>query len=118
MDSSAHLSGAKAGRMASIPFSEIVKDCPAWLKRTNYFFDAYVVLIFLWLALRTSGVFHWKQVELPVVAGFLFLSAVCMTFYAVLFPCCLESYLAAPPGEPTDKHALPEMFPLQFRLFR
>src|SRR5277367_2895366 len=61
--SAAYLSGAKAARMASIPFSEVVKDCPAWLKRTDYFFDAYVVLIFCWVALRTSGVFHWKQVE-------------------------------------------------------
>jgi hypothetical protein len=82
--SAAYLSGAKAARMASIPFipfSEVVKDCPAWLKRTNYFSDAYVVLIFLGLVLRTSGVFHWKQVELPVGAGFLFMSAVSMTFY-------------------------------------
>jgi hypothetical protein len=71
--------------MARIPFSEVVKDCPAWLKRTDYFLDAYTVVIFLGIALRTSGVFHWKQVELPVGAGFLFLSAVCMTFYAGSF---------------------------------
>jgi len=97
--SSAHLSGAKAGRMASIPFSEVVKDCPAWLKRTNYFFDAYVVLIFLGLALRTSGVFHWKQVELPVGAGFLFLSAVCMTFYAGSFSMLFGKLFGRPTGE-------------------
>lgn len=83
--SAAYLSGAKAARMARIPFSEVVKDCPAWLKRTDYFFDAYVVLIFCWVAIRTSGVFQWKQVELPPGAGFLFLSAVCMTFYAGSF---------------------------------
>ncbi len=81
----AYLSGAKAGRMAGIPLSEVVKDCPAWLKRTDYFFSAYAVLIVLGLALRTSGVFHWKQVELPVSAGFLFDSALCMMFYAGSF---------------------------------
>jgi hypothetical protein len=81
----AYLSGAKAGRMAAIPFSEVVKDCPTWLKRTDYFFSAYAVLIVLGCALRSSGGFHWKQVELPVSAGFLFVSALCMMFYTGSF---------------------------------
>jgi len=81
----AYLSGAKAGRMAGIPFSEVVKDCPTWLKRTDYFFSAYAFLIFLALALRTLGVFHWKRVEFPLPAGFLFFSAFCMMFYAGSF---------------------------------
>jgi hypothetical protein len=99
--SAAYLSGAKTARMASIPFSEVVRGCPAWLKRTNYFSDAYVVLIFLWLALRTSGIFHWKTVELPVGAGFLFMSAVSMTFYVGSFSMLFGKLFGPPPGEPT-----------------
>lgn len=76
----AYLSGAKAGRMAAIPFSEVVKDCPTWLKRTDYFFSAYAALIFLGVALGTAGIF-----KLPLATGFLFLSAVCMIFYAGSF---------------------------------
>lgn len=78
----AFLSGAKAGRMAGIPLSEVVKDCPTWLKRTYYFFSAYTVVIFLGFALTASGFFHWKQVQLPVSTGALFFSAFCMMFYA------------------------------------
>src|SRR5882672_6284620 len=73
--SAAYLSGAKAGRMAGIPLSEVVKDCPDWLKRTDYFFFAYAGLIFLGFALRASGLFHWRKIELPVTTGFLFFSA-------------------------------------------
>ena len=99
--SAACLSGAKSGRMASIPFKEVVKGCPAWLKRTNYLSDAYVVLIFLRLVLRTSGLFHWKKVELPAGAGFLFMSAVSMTFYVGSFSMLFGKLFGPPPGEPT-----------------
>lgn len=83
--SAAYLSRAKAGRMASIPVSEVVKDCPTWLKRTNYFFFAYTGLIFLWVGLRAPGLFHWGKVELPTRTGFVIFSAFSMTFYVGSF---------------------------------
>ena len=83
--SAVYLSGAKAGRMALIPASEVVKDCPAWLKRTDYFFSAYLGLVLLWLALRFPEVFHWRKVELPATAGFVIFSAFSMMFYVGAF---------------------------------
>jgi hypothetical protein len=83
--SAAYLSGAKAGRMGLIPLSEVVKDCPTWLKRTNYFFFAYTGLIFLWVALRAPGLLHWRKVELPATAAFVFFSAFSMLFYVGSF---------------------------------
>ena len=82
--SAAYLSGAKAGRMG-IPVSEVVKDCPAWLKRTDYFFSAYLGLVLLWLALRFPEVFHGRKVELPATAGFVIFSAFSMMFYVGAF---------------------------------
>ena len=83
--SAAYLSGAKAGRMGLIPIGEVVKDCPTWLKRTNYFFFAYTGLIFLWVALRAPGIFHWRKVELSATAGFVVFSTFSMMFYAGSF---------------------------------
>ena len=83
--SAAYLSGAKAGRMAAVLVSEVVKDCPAWLKRTNYFFFAYAGLIFLWVALRAPGLFHWRRVELSTLTGFIVFSAFSMMFYVGSF---------------------------------
>jgi hypothetical protein len=79
--SAAYLSSAGTSRMARILVSEVVKDCPTWLKRTNYFFFAYTGLIFLCVALRAPGLFHWRKVEMPAVAGFVFFSAFSMLFY-------------------------------------
>ncbi len=78
--SAAYLSGAKAV-WRGMPIGEIVKNCPTWLKRTEYFFSGYLGLIFLWEALRVPGIFHWRKVELPPVAGFVIFSAFSMTFY-------------------------------------
>ena len=83
--SAAYLSGAKAGRIAAILVSEVVKDCPAWLKRTNYFFFAYSWLINVWVALRAPGLFHWRRVELSVITGFIAFSALSMSFYVGSF---------------------------------
>jgi uncharacterized membrane protein len=81
----AYLSGAKAGRMGLIPISEVVKDCPTWLKRINYFFCACTGLIFLWVTLRALGLFHWRKVELPAVATFVVFSTFSMMFYVDSF---------------------------------
>jgi hypothetical protein len=83
--SAGYLSGAKPGRLGMIPVSEIVKGCPTWLKRTEYFFSAYMGLICLWLVLKAPGIFHWRKIELPAVAGFVFFSAFAMTFYTSSF---------------------------------
>jgi hypothetical protein len=83
--SAAYLSGTKAVRMGLIPISAIVKDCPTWLKRTEYFFFAYLGLICVWVALRPPGIFHWRKVELPARTGFVIFSAVAMSFYISSF---------------------------------
>jgi hypothetical protein len=83
--SAAYLSGAKPGRRGMIPSSEIVKGCPTWLKRKDYFFFAYMGLIFLWVALRAPRIFHWRKVELSATAGFAVFSAFSMTFYVSSF---------------------------------
>ncbi len=83
--SAAYLSGAKTGRMGMIPFSEIVKGCPTWLKKTEYFFSIYLGLICLGLALKAPGIFHWRTVELPTITGFVICSAFSMTFYVSSF---------------------------------
>jgi hypothetical protein len=83
--SAGYLSGAKPGRLGMIPGSEIVKGCPTWLKRTEYFFSAYMGLICLWLILKVPGIFHWRKIELPAVAGFVLFSAFAMTFYVSSF---------------------------------
>jgi hypothetical protein len=88
--SAAYLSGAKAGRMGLIPISEVVKDCPTWLKRTNYFFFAYTGLIFLWVVLRAPGIFHWRKVELSATAGFVVFSTFSMMFYVGSFSMLLR----------------------------
>jgi hypothetical protein len=80
----AYLSGAKAV-WRGVPIREIVKNCPTWLKRTEYFFSAYLGLIFLWGALSAPGIFHWRKVELSATAGFLIFSAFSMTFYMSSF---------------------------------
>jgi hypothetical protein len=82
--SAAYLSGAKAA-WRGMPIAEIVKNCPTWLKRTEYFFSAYFGLSFLWVALRTPGIFHWRKVELPTMTGFVILSAFSMSFYVGAF---------------------------------
>jgi hypothetical protein len=82
--SAAHLSGAKAG-WRGMPVGEIVKNCPTWLKRTDYFFSGYLGLILLWDALRVPGIFHWRKVELPPVAAFQDFSAFAMSFYVSSF---------------------------------
>jgi len=82
--SAAYLSGAKAVSRG-MPTREIVKNCPTWLKRTEYFFSAYLALICLWVALRAPGIFHWRKVELSATAGFLIFSAFSMTFYMSSF---------------------------------
>jgi hypothetical protein len=99
--SAAYLSGAKAGRMALIPLSEVVKDCPTWLKRTNYFFFADTGLIFLWVALRAPGLLHWRKVELPVTAAFVFFSAFSMTFYVGSYSMLLGKLFGETRGGPT-----------------
>jgi hypothetical protein len=82
--SAGYLSGAKAvGR--GIPFKEIVKDCPAWLKGTVYFFSAYLGLTCLWVALRAPVIFHWRKVALPGIAGLALLSTFAMSFYVDSF---------------------------------
>src|SRR5260370_42448704 len=43
--SAAYLSGTRAVRMGLIAISEIVKDYPTWLTRTDAFFFAYLRLI-------------------------------------------------------------------------
>src|SRR5258708_26229061 len=83
--SAGYLSGAKPGRIGMIPFSEIVKGCPTWLKRTEYFFSAYLGLIFLWIALKAPGIFHWRKVELPTIPGFVIFSAFTVSFYVSSF---------------------------------
>jgi hypothetical protein len=83
--SAANLSGARPARMGLIPQSEIVKGCPTWLKRTDYFFFAYVVLVLLWFVLRTPGILHGRKVDLPARDGFVIFSASSMTFYAGSF---------------------------------
>jgi hypothetical protein len=83
--SAGYLSGAKPGRLGMIPVSEIVKGCPTWLKRTEYFCSAYMGLICLWLVLKVPGIFHWKKIVLPAVAGFVFFSAFAITFYISSF---------------------------------
>jgi hypothetical protein len=82
--SAAYLSGAKAVSRG-MPTREIVKNCPTWLKRTEYFFSVYLGLILLWDALRVPGIFHWRKVELPPVAAFLGFSAFAMSFYVSSF---------------------------------
>jgi hypothetical protein len=95
----AYLSGAKAGRMGLISLSEVVKGCPTWLKRTNYFLFAYTGLIFFWAALRAPGIFHWRKVELPAITGFLFFSTLSMMFYVGSFSMLFGKLLARPrPG--------------------
>jgi uncharacterized membrane protein len=81
----AYLCGAKAGPRGRIPIGEVVKDCPTWLKRTNYFFFAYTGLIFLWVVLRAPGIFHWRKVELSAPTDFVFFSTFSMMFYASSF---------------------------------
>jgi uncharacterized membrane protein len=83
--SAAYLTGAKAGRMGLIPLNEVVKGCPTWLRRTNYFFFAYTGLIFFWVVLRALGILHWRKVELPVVTAYVVFSAFSMMFYVVSF---------------------------------
>ncbi len=83
--SAAYLGGAKPGRMGMVPFSEIVKGCPIWLKRAEYLFSAYMVLICLWVALRAPGIFHWRKVELSLTAGIAVFSAFAMSFYVSSF---------------------------------
>jgi len=83
--SAAYLVGAKPGRMGMVPLSEVVKGCPSWLKRTDYFLFAYLGLVLLWLALRAPETFHWRKVELPAVAGFVIFSAFSMAFYVSSF---------------------------------
>jgi len=83
--SAAYLGGAKPGRMGIIPFSEIVRGCPTWLRRAEYFFSSYMVLICLWVAIRASGIFHWRKVELPLTLGIVVFSAFSMSFYMSSF---------------------------------
>ena len=83
--SAAYLTGAKAGRMGIIPLKEVVKDCPTWLRRTNYFFSVYAGLIFLSVALRAPGILHWRKVKLLVVTAFVVFSAFSMMFYVGSF---------------------------------
>jgi hypothetical protein len=51
--SAGYLGGVKPIRIGTISVSEIVKGCPTWLKRTEYFFSAYMALIGLWLVLQS-----------------------------------------------------------------
>src|SRR5256885_2184055 len=83
--SAAYLTGAKAGRMGLIPLKEVVKECPTWLRRTDYFFSAYTGLIFLWVVLGAPGILHWRKAELPVVTAFVVFSAFSMMFYVGSF---------------------------------
>ena len=84
--SAAYLSGVKPGRMGMVPVREIVRGCPNWLKRTQYFFSAYVVLTCLWIVVRASGViFHWRKIELSFVTGIAVFSALAMSFYVSSF---------------------------------
>ena len=83
--SAAYLSGAKAGRLGLIALSEVVRDCPTWLKITNYFLFAYLGLILLCVVLRDPEIFHWRKVELSATAGFAVFSAFSMMFYVGSF---------------------------------
>lgn len=104
--SAAYLSGAKPGRMGMIPVSEIVKGCPTWLKRTEYFFSAYTGLICLWLALRVPGIFHWRKVELPTMTGFVIFSAFSLTFYASSFSMLFGKLFGENLQDPTSSDAI------------
>jgi hypothetical protein len=104
--SAAYLSGAKPGRMGMIPVSEIVKGCPTWLKRTEYFFSAYTGLICLWLALRVPGIFHWRKVELPRMIGFVIFSAFSMTFYVSSFSMLFGKLFGKNPQDSTSSGAI------------
>ena len=77
--SAGYLSGAKTGRMGTVPISEIVKGCPKWLKWTVYFFSAYLVLV--WLVVGSSEVYHWRKVEMPARMAFVVFSAFALLFY-------------------------------------
>jgi hypothetical protein len=79
----AYLGGARPGPRGMVPFSEIVKRCPTWLKRADYFIFVYGVLIFLWQT-RVLGV-HWRRVELSPIAGTAIESAFAMSFYVSSF---------------------------------
>jgi hypothetical protein len=79
-----YLSGTKVGRMG-VSIKEIVKGCPTWLRRTEYFFSAYVALVMVWLAFRSPGVFPLGKVELPARAAFVVFSAVSTAFYVSTF---------------------------------
>jgi hypothetical protein len=82
--SAGYLSGAKAGRMG-LPISEIVRGCPTWLRRTEYFFSAYLALVMVWLVSKSLGLFHWEKVEVPVTTAFVVFSAAAMSFYVSSF---------------------------------
>gem|GEM_PF-2178139 len=83
--SAAYLSDTKAVRTGLIPISAIVKHCPTWLKRTEYFSFAYLGLICVWVALSPPVIFHWGKIELPARTGFVIFSAFAMSFYVSSF---------------------------------
>jgi hypothetical protein len=78
------LSNTEAGGRG-IPFGEVVKDCPIWLKRTNYVFLAYLALTLLSVTFRYPGALHWRKVEMSDFDGLIVLSAFAMDFYLAAF---------------------------------
>jgi hypothetical protein len=105
--SAAYLSGAKAG-WRGMPIGEIVKNCPTWLRRTEYFFSAYLGLSFLWVALKTPGIFHWRKVELPTMTGFVIVSALSMSFYVGAFSMLFGKLFGGNRTETTSSNARQE----------
>jgi hypothetical protein len=79
------LSGMKGGHMGAIPVGEIVRGCPKWLKKADYFLFSYAVLIFLWGILRHFGILHLREGRQPSPETFGIFSGWCMAFYAGVF---------------------------------
>jgi hypothetical protein len=98
------LSGAKVGRMG-VSTREIVKGCPTWLRRTEYFFSAYVALVMVWLVFRSLGVIHRGPVELSARTAFVVFSAVSTAFYVSSFSMLFGKLFGEEYQDPTSSGA-------------
>ena len=106
--SAGYLSGAKTGRMGTVPICEIVKGSPKWLKWTVYFFSAYLGLVLVWLVVRSSEVFRWRKVEMPTRMAFVVFSAFAVLFYVSSFSMLFGKMFGVSPQPATSSSVTKE----------